>query len=212
MPAERLSMRKLREFLRLHFENKLSARAIARSIGISASTAQGYVLKRFRPSYRVCAYRGPSRSLDDAADVTVTSYALLRLDQEELKKREWAALVLDEAQAIKNPDSQVASAAFSIPAKFRVALLEESPKALVIMSGTFLIEPVWRSTAKMRAGLRLLQSHGTQDPLLAFTEAEALRDLLLEEGLKVGFVPFQAAHTIAPVVLHRLGALLTSQP
>ena len=43
MPAERLSMRKLREFLRLHFENKLSGRAIARSVGISASTAQGYL-------------------------------------------------------------------------------------------------------------------------------------------------------------------------
>ena len=43
MPAERLSMRKLREFLRLHFENKLSARAIARSIQVSPSTAQGYV-------------------------------------------------------------------------------------------------------------------------------------------------------------------------
>lgn len=36
-------MRKLREFLRLHFENKLSARAIARSVNISPSTAQGYV-------------------------------------------------------------------------------------------------------------------------------------------------------------------------
>jgi hypothetical protein len=29
--------------LRLHFENKLSARAIARSVSISPSTAQGYV-------------------------------------------------------------------------------------------------------------------------------------------------------------------------
>jgi transposase len=43
MPAERLSMRKLREILRLHFENRLSARAIARSVSISPSTAQGYV-------------------------------------------------------------------------------------------------------------------------------------------------------------------------
>ena len=36
-------MRKLREFLRLHFENGLSARAIAKSVSISPSTAQGYV-------------------------------------------------------------------------------------------------------------------------------------------------------------------------
>jgi transposase len=40
-------MRKLREFLRLHFENKLSARAIARSVTISPSTAQVY-LSRIR--------------------------------------------------------------------------------------------------------------------------------------------------------------------
>jgi predicted AAA+ superfamily ATPase len=43
VPAKRLSMRKLREFLRLHFEHKPSARAIARSLSISPSTAQGYV-------------------------------------------------------------------------------------------------------------------------------------------------------------------------
>jgi transposase len=36
-------MRKLREFLRLHFENKLSARAIARSVSISPATAHAYV-------------------------------------------------------------------------------------------------------------------------------------------------------------------------
>jgi transposase len=36
-------MRKLREFLRLHFEHKLSTRAIARSLKISPSTAQSYL-------------------------------------------------------------------------------------------------------------------------------------------------------------------------
>ena len=43
MPAERLSMRKLREVLRLHFENKLSGRAIARSCKVSSSTVQDYL-------------------------------------------------------------------------------------------------------------------------------------------------------------------------
>jgi transposase len=42
MSAERLSMRKLREVLRLHFENNLSGRAIARSVGASCSTVSGY--------------------------------------------------------------------------------------------------------------------------------------------------------------------------
>lgn len=43
MPAERLSMRKTREILRLHFENKLSARAIARSCNASSSTVLSYI-------------------------------------------------------------------------------------------------------------------------------------------------------------------------
>ncbi len=79
-------------------------------------------LKRFRPQLKAAAYHGPSRKLDEQADVTVTTYALLRLDQAELEKREWDTLVLDEAQAIKNPDSQVARAAYALKAKFRVAL------------------------------------------------------------------------------------------
>src|SRR5262249_27698892 len=41
-------------------------------------------LARFRPSLKVCVYHGPGRALDPAADVTVTSYALLRLDAKAL--------------------------------------------------------------------------------------------------------------------------------
>ncbi len=60
-------------------------------------------LARFRPGLRVCVYHGASRALDATADVTLTSYALLRLDAAALSAAKWQALVLDEAQAIKNP-------------------------------------------------------------------------------------------------------------
>ncbi|WP_426751190.1 SNF2-related protein [Myxococcus sp. Y35] len=79
-------------------------------------------LKRFRPSLKVCVYHGPGRALDPAADVTLTTYAIMRLDAAVLGARTWDALVLDEAQAIKNPDSQVARAAFGLKAGFRLAL------------------------------------------------------------------------------------------
>jgi len=80
--------------------------------------------RRFRPNLRVCVYHGPDRVLDPSADVTITSYALLRLDAAALAARApgWRAVFLDEAQAIKNPDSQVARAAFALPADLRVAL------------------------------------------------------------------------------------------
>ncbi len=45
MSAERLSMRMLREVLRLSLCNKLSQRAIARSCQLSTSTVHGYVVR-----------------------------------------------------------------------------------------------------------------------------------------------------------------------
>jgi superfamily II DNA or RNA helicase len=78
-------------------------------------------LARFRPSLRVSVYHGPTRKLDDA-DVTLTTYAILRLDSAELAARRFDLVVLDEAQAIKNPDSQVARAAYALSAEFRIAM------------------------------------------------------------------------------------------
>jgi len=78
--------------------------------------------QRFRPALRTSVYHGAKRALDPAADLTLTSYALLRLDAELLAAVDWDTVVLDEAQAIKNPDSQVARAAFALPGAFRVTL------------------------------------------------------------------------------------------
>ena len=78
--------------------------------------------ERFRPELSVCIYHGPKRVLDRTADVVLTSYALLRLDQQILSEIEWDNVVLDEAQAIKNPQSQVAQASFKMRAKFRITL------------------------------------------------------------------------------------------
>ncbi len=79
-------------------------------------------LQRFRPSLKVSTYHGPGRTLDESADVTLTTYSILRLDAAVLSARTWDAVVLDEAQAIKNPESQVARAAFGVKANFRLAL------------------------------------------------------------------------------------------
>jgi SNF2 family DNA or RNA helicase len=78
--------------------------------------------ERFRPELSVCIYHGPKRILDRTADVVLTSYALLRLDQQILSEIEWDNVVLDEAQAIKNPQSQVAQASFKMRAKFRITM------------------------------------------------------------------------------------------
>lgn len=56
------------------------------------------------------------------ADVIVVSYAILRLDEDEIAGLEWAGLVLDEAQFVKNASSQVHQAAKAVRAPFRLAL------------------------------------------------------------------------------------------
>ena len=78
--------------------------------------------RRFRPGLRAALYHGPKRSLDPAVDVTITSYAVLRLDRDKLSRETWDTVVLDEAHAIKEPTTATASAAFGLRAGWRVAL------------------------------------------------------------------------------------------
>jgi hypothetical protein len=79
-------------------------------------------IARFRPRLALSIYHGPKRALDPQADVVLTTYAILRLDAERLAAEAWDTVVLDEAQAIKNPDSQVARAAFALRSDSRITL------------------------------------------------------------------------------------------
>jgi superfamily II DNA or RNA helicase len=79
-------------------------------------------LAKFRPGLKVNVFQGKNRQLDPDAEVTLTSYALLRLNLAVFQSVGWDILVLDEAQTIKNPESQVAQAAFQVNAKFRLTL------------------------------------------------------------------------------------------
>ncbi|WP_051809208.1 DEAD/DEAH box helicase [Actinoplanes subtropicus] len=56
------------------------------------------------------------------ADVVVTSYTLFRLEYDEYAAVEWAGLVLDEAQFVKNPQSQAYKCARRLPAPFKIAI------------------------------------------------------------------------------------------
>ena len=84
---------------------------------------------RFTPALRVRIHHGPDRPLGEAledaaaeADLVLTTYGLLFRDAEELARIPWRGVVLDEAQNIKNPDTQRARAARALPADFRIAL------------------------------------------------------------------------------------------
>jgi len=79
-------------------------------------------IRRFRPALSYSIYHGPRRKLDRSADVTLSTYAILRLDADLLANERWGTVILDEAQAIKNPDSQVAAAAYRLQAAFKMTL------------------------------------------------------------------------------------------
>ncbi len=81
---------------------------------------------RFAPGLRAVAWTGPDREKRlhelDHADVVITSYALLRRDEEFLQRYEFAYAILDEAQNIKNPLSATARAAKRLRSQRRLAL------------------------------------------------------------------------------------------
>jgi superfamily II DNA or RNA helicase len=66
--------------------------------------------------------RRPIAEVANGADVVVTSYALLRLDEDEYAAQQWAGLILDEAQFVKNRSSRGYASARKIPARFRLAV------------------------------------------------------------------------------------------
>ena len=86
-------------------------------------------LARFGPSLRHHEHHGPQRLVGeafdraaDAHDVVITTYALVARDRETIGARRWWRVVLDEAQFIKNPPTQQASAIRLLDAQRRVAL------------------------------------------------------------------------------------------
>ncbi|TCO81716.1 helicase-like protein [Plasticicumulans lactativorans] len=81
---------------------------------------------RFAPELRVLGLRGPERAADfariGAHDLVLTTYALLPRDREVLAAQRWHLLILDEAQAIKNPLAQAGIVVRGLDARHRLCL------------------------------------------------------------------------------------------
>ena len=86
-------------------------------------------LHRFAPALRVNIHQGPSRAryggAFKAVDVVLVSYETATRDIGVFLARDWDLMVMDEAQNVKNPDTQ------------RARLLREFPRrAAIMMTGT----------------------------------------------------------------------------
>ncbi|MFZ9282991.1 MAG: DEAD/DEAH box helicase, partial [Prochlorococcaceae cyanobacterium] len=89
----------------------------------------------FTPKLKVREHYGPRRPSSEAAlkkalkdvDLVLTSYGLLQRDSELLEAIDWQGVVIDEAQAIKNPGAKQSMAARDLgragkSSRFRIAL------------------------------------------------------------------------------------------
>lgn len=83
-------------------------------------------IEHFLPSYTTLLHQGPQRgkSCEDLVgfSIILTSYAMMRIDLPLLQEMEFEAIILDEAQAIKNAHTQSAQAAFKLNSSFRLLL------------------------------------------------------------------------------------------
>ena len=79
---------------------------------------------RFTPRLRVLDHTGLARDINSFSgyDVVLTTYGTLRRDAAEFKDIEFDYIVLDEAQAIKNPGTESAKAARLLHGRNRLAL------------------------------------------------------------------------------------------
>jgi superfamily II DNA or RNA helicase len=81
---------------------------------------------KFTPELRVLVLNGPDRHKEFAripeSDLIITSYALIRRDAERYRALEFDTVVLDEAQHIKNRQTQNAQAVKAIRAEHRLVL------------------------------------------------------------------------------------------
>lgn len=85
-------------------------------------------IERFLPGgvREVYLHHGPARSKElngfPANGIVLTSYTTLRLDQALLSQISFQCVILDEAQAIKNPSTKVSQAVCALKARFRLSI------------------------------------------------------------------------------------------
>jgi len=107
--------------LKLKEENKLKNPVLV----ICPTTLIGNWMKElqmFAPSLKVATYHGLDRKLNLNNDIILTTYAIMRIDVEEMKKQTWGMIVVDEAQNIKNPDTAQTIAIKVLKSDIKIAM------------------------------------------------------------------------------------------
>jgi SNF2 family DNA or RNA helicase/uncharacterized Zn finger protein len=80
-------------------------------------------IERFAPGLTVSVYHGAGRQFCETGyDLLITSYGMARRDIEVLQKKKWSAIIIDEAQNIKNPFTEQTKAVKKLKAPVKIAM------------------------------------------------------------------------------------------
>jgi SNF2 family DNA or RNA helicase len=133
--ADDMGLGKTIELLSLVLHQKAQSRLTKPVLLVCPTSVVGnwrHETARFAPDLRVLVHHGAGRVGRAAAesfaaevagyDFVVTTYSLLPRDEETLATAEWGAVVLDEAQNIKNAEAKQSRVARKLKAPVRVAL------------------------------------------------------------------------------------------
>ncbi|QLL29433.1 DEAD/DEAH box helicase [Thermosynechococcus sichuanensis E542] len=130
--ADDMGLGKTIQLLAFLLHLKEAGRAYRPTLLICPTSVLGNWLRecqKFAPTLRAYVHHGSDRPKGKAFlkkvethDLILTSYALLQRDRATLQQVSWQHLVLDEAQNIKNANTQQSQAARDLAAQFRIAL------------------------------------------------------------------------------------------
>lgn len=130
--ADDMGLGKTIQLLAFLLHLKASNRPFAPTLLICPTSVLGNWLREaqtFAPTLRTSVYHGSDRPKGEEfvqqvkqQDLVLTSYALLQRDLRTLTQVSWQHLVLDEAQNIKNANTQQSQAVRALTAQFRIAL------------------------------------------------------------------------------------------
>ncbi len=127
------------------------------------------------------------------------------------RRRELEQIIVEVRDLFELQQQEIFVGGFSQGAMLATDVFLEAEKplgGLIAWSGTLLNRSRWNVRANAQRGLRVVQSHGTLDPILPFSGATQLRDLFLDAGHTVDFVPFQGYHAIPGPALAAAARLL----
>lgn len=123
-------------------------------------------------------------------------------------------MAMEMIKQLRVPWNQIVLGGFSQGAMLATDLYlraPETPKGLVIMSGTLLNQDKWKELIPARAGEKFFQSHGQTDMVLGYKQAQKLETLLTQNGMKGSLMSFRGGHEIPQQVLLKIGEYINGQ-